>query len=203
MDKLKMHSADLTQAKIAKLAELFPNCVTEAQGEDGTVKRAIDFDQLRQELSYQVVDGIILISIDDAEVHNLRQQCDEVFGRDNFIACFVWEKGRKNDAKLVSIGHEYILVYARSMIRLRELGIKWREEKPGAREIWTHYVELRSKHGDDDGTIEEKLQEWYAALPKSHPSRKWARYKHVDKHGPWRDDNISWPSATLASAATP
>lgn len=52
-----MHSPDLTQANIAKLAELFPNCVTEAQGEDGTVKRAIDFDQLRQELSDHIVDG--------------------------------------------------------------------------------------------------------------------------------------------------
>jgi adenine-specific DNA-methyltransferase len=57
MDKLKMHSPDLTQANIAKLAELFPNCVTEAHGEDGVIKQAIDFDQLRQELSDHVVDG--------------------------------------------------------------------------------------------------------------------------------------------------
>ena len=56
-DKLKMHSPDLTEANIEKLAELFPNCVTEAQGEDGNPKRAIDFDQLRQELSDHVVDG--------------------------------------------------------------------------------------------------------------------------------------------------
>ncbi len=52
-----MHSPDLTQANIATLAELFPNCVTEAQGEDGTIKHAIDFDQLRQELSDHIVDG--------------------------------------------------------------------------------------------------------------------------------------------------
>ncbi len=52
-----MHSPDLTQANIAKLAELFPNCVTEAHGEDGVIKQAIDFDQLRQELSDHVVDG--------------------------------------------------------------------------------------------------------------------------------------------------
>ncbi|MFO0941557.1 MAG: site-specific DNA-methyltransferase [Pirellulales bacterium] len=57
MDKLKMHSPDLTQDNIAKLAELFPNCVTEAQGEDGTLKRVIDFDHLRQELADHVVDG--------------------------------------------------------------------------------------------------------------------------------------------------
>lgn len=56
-DKLKMHSPDLTEANIEKLAELFPNCVTEAQDEDGNPKRAIDIDQLRQELSDHVVDG--------------------------------------------------------------------------------------------------------------------------------------------------
>jgi len=57
MDKLKLHTPDFTQENIARLAELFPNCVTETQAEDGTIKRAIDFDQLRQELSDQVVDG--------------------------------------------------------------------------------------------------------------------------------------------------
>ena len=57
MEKLKLHSPDFTQANIAKLAELFPNCVTESRAEDGTPKRAIDFDQLRQELSSSIVEG--------------------------------------------------------------------------------------------------------------------------------------------------
>ena len=50
MDKLKMHSPDLTEANIARLAELFPNCVTEARDAKGQLKQAIDFDLLRQEL---------------------------------------------------------------------------------------------------------------------------------------------------------
>ena len=57
MNKLKMHSPDLTQANINKLAELFPNCVTEAADANGVVKRSIDFDQLRQELSGSIVEG--------------------------------------------------------------------------------------------------------------------------------------------------
>ena len=60
MQKLKLHSPDLTQANIDKLAaisELFPNCVTESKGADGEVKRAVDFDQLRQELSATLVEG--------------------------------------------------------------------------------------------------------------------------------------------------
>jgi adenine-specific DNA-methyltransferase len=57
MEKLKMHSPDLIEANIAKLAELFPNCVTEAADDKGRLKRAIDFDLLRQELSSALVEG--------------------------------------------------------------------------------------------------------------------------------------------------
>ena len=57
MDKLKMHSPDLTLDHIARLRELFPGCVTEAKGEDGRVRLAVDFDQLRQELSGTLVEG--------------------------------------------------------------------------------------------------------------------------------------------------
>jgi adenine-specific DNA-methyltransferase len=57
MEKLKLHTPDITTQNIAKLAELFPNCVTEARDEQGRVTKAIDFDQLRQELSGSIVEG--------------------------------------------------------------------------------------------------------------------------------------------------
>ena len=57
MDKLKMHSPDLTQQNIARITELFPNCVTEIRAADGTTKCTLDFDLLRQELSDSVVEG--------------------------------------------------------------------------------------------------------------------------------------------------
>lgn len=57
MDKLKMHSPNMTEANIAKLAELFPNCITEARDAKGELKKAVDFDLLRQELSTSSVDG--------------------------------------------------------------------------------------------------------------------------------------------------
>ncbi len=57
MDKLKMHSPDLIEANIAKLAELFPNCVTETADDKSGLKKAIDFDLLRQELSSVIVEG--------------------------------------------------------------------------------------------------------------------------------------------------
>lgn len=332
MDKLKLHTPDLTAENIEKIAALFPDCITEVHGDDGKITRAVDFDQLRQELSTSVVegpreryhldwpgkrealltanapiaktlrpcreesvdfettrnlfiegdnldalkllqetylnqvrliyidppyntgsdlvyqddfqidaesylkksnqkdeagnrltintnangsfhsdwlsmfysrlklsrmllrdDGIILISIDDNEVINARKVCDEVFGASNFVASMIWEKGRKNDAKLVSAGHEYVLIFARSLAYLREVGTLWREEKPGAREIWERYVKLRDQNGNNRTVIEAGLQQWFASLPKSHPSKKWSRYKRVDENGPWRDRDISWP----------
>lgn len=57
MEKLKMHSPDLTQENIAKIRELLPGCVTEAADENGTVRLTVDFDQLRQELSDHIVEG--------------------------------------------------------------------------------------------------------------------------------------------------
>ena len=332
MDKLKMHSPDMTQENIARIRELFPGCVTEAKGADGSVRLAVDFDQLRQELSGSIVEGpqeryhlnwpgkrealltanapiaktlrpcreesvdfdttqnlfiegdnldalkllqetylgkvkliyiappyntgkdfiykdrftslreqyeresgerdeeggrlvsnpesrgrfhtdwlnmiyprltvakrllsdegVILISIDDAEQASLRKICDQEFGEKNFIAQLVWEKGRKNDAKYFSVGHEYMLVYAKDLEFLRARGETWREEKPGAREIWDEFLRLQGFHGDNYAEIETALSQWFSNLPKGHPSKKWARYKRVDKHGPWRDRDISWP----------
>lgn len=57
MEKLRLHTPDLTAENVEKLAALFPNCVTEARGEHGKLTRAVDFDQLRQELSTSVVEG--------------------------------------------------------------------------------------------------------------------------------------------------
>ena len=57
LEKLKLHSPDWANENIRKLAEIFPNCVTESQDSDGAIKRVIDYDQLRQELSDHIVDG--------------------------------------------------------------------------------------------------------------------------------------------------
>ena len=57
MEKMKMHSPNLTQENIARVRELLPGCVTEARGEDGSLTLAVDFDLLRQELSESIVEG--------------------------------------------------------------------------------------------------------------------------------------------------
>lgn len=58
MSKLDLQTPDFVAANAARLAELFPNCVTESRnGQTGEIKRSIDFDLLRQELAYDLVEG--------------------------------------------------------------------------------------------------------------------------------------------------
>lgn len=166
---------------------------TEASGRFHTDWLNMMFPRLKLARGLLQDDGVILMSIDDHEIENLRRISGEIFGEENFIACMTWEKGRKNDAKLISVGHEYVLVYAKSLARLRELNVLWREEKPGAREIWEQYLRLRATHGVDDRAVEAGLQSWFSSLDRSHPAKKWSRYKRVDANGPWRDRDISWP----------
>lgn len=138
-------------------------------------------------------DGVILISIDDFEAYNLRTLMNEIFGLRNFIAQLVWDKTRKNDAKLFSVGHEYILVYAKSLQYLKDVKTIWREQKLGAREIVEFWKQLGARFGNNYTAMEIELRKWYKNLPKNHPSKKLSRYKWIDKYGPWRDRDISWP----------
>ena len=56
-EHLKMHSLNKTDENIAKIAQLFPNCVTEAKDENGKIVHKVDFDMLKQELSAGLVEG--------------------------------------------------------------------------------------------------------------------------------------------------
>ncbi len=57
MDKLNMHTTNIVDENIKRIGELFPNCLTERLNVEGKPEVAIDFDQLRQELSKDIVEG--------------------------------------------------------------------------------------------------------------------------------------------------
>lgn len=66
-------------------------------------------------------DGVIFISIDDNEQANLKKLCDEVFGRENYIASIIWQKRTSPDArKNISTAHEYICLVAKNIINAEE-----------------------------------------------------------------------------------
>ncbi|MDC9591996.1 DNA methyltransferase, partial [Xenorhabdus sp. XENO-10] len=63
---------------------------------------------------------MIFISIDDHEVVNLSNVCNEIFGEDNFVERFIWQSGRTS-ASIFTREHEYILAYAKDRTQLTHL----------------------------------------------------------------------------------
>jgi adenine-specific DNA-methyltransferase len=62
-------------------------------------------------------DGVIFISADDNEIANLLKLCDEIFGVDNFVANFIWEKRtNRENRKVVSSRHDYVVCYCKNQI---------------------------------------------------------------------------------------
>ena len=127
-------------------------------------------------------DGAIFISINDAEVDNLKKLCNEVFGEENFIAAIVWEKSKKGDSKLIASTHEYVVVYSRSKVSILERGV-WRQKKEGVDEVLAQYASLRKDLRDDHQAITTAIREWYSSLPKNDPRRNHEHYKWSDKRG--------------------
>lgn len=79
-------------------------------------------------------EGLILISIDDNEVHNLRKLCDEpsLFGESSFIGQLVWKSRQNKDNRNVSglsVDHEYVLCYAKKTPRRVFIGAERKEEQ--------------------------------------------------------------------------
>lgn len=139
-------------------------------------------------------DGVIFISIDDAELYNLKKICDEVFGEENYVATLVYDKNRKNDAKYFSVGHEYMLVYFKSAATIYEMGIVLRATKEGIDEVKEEFQRLRTLYNDDWAKVNEGLKALYASWPADDPRKSLARFTRVDEKGPYRDDgNINWP----------
>lgn len=71
-------------------------------------------------------DGVIFISIDDNECHNLKLICDDVFGEENFEGHVHWRRrsNQPNDkTKLIGLVAEHIIVYSRNSVKLKEKGV--------------------------------------------------------------------------------
>lgn len=102
-------------------------------------------------------DGVIFISIDDNEQANLKLLCDEIFGEDNFVSCFVWQKkSGGGQAKYFYEGHEYVLIYCKNKDLLQGL-FKIKEKG----KIETDF--LRKIHGKYTNNL--KLKNVYEKYP--------------------------------------
>ncbi len=130
-------------------------------------------------------DGLIFISIDDKEVHNLRKLCDEVFGTENFIAKYVHKNNStKNQAKLVSVSTEYFYCFSKNKEALKN--VEWRILKKGAKDISNLFIKLK-KEGLSLDKIDAEIKELYKRPKYSHLSR----WNKVDEKGVFKDADLS------------
>ncbi|MFN9278712.1 MAG: site-specific DNA-methyltransferase [Betaproteobacteria bacterium] len=150
-------------------------------------------DRLLAGKALQPPEGTITVSIDDDEMHRLATLLNVTYG-DNELAKLIWDRNRKNDAKFFSVGHEYMLVWAKDKDHLVQQGIKFREPKEGLDEAKKVFQKLKRTHGKDWNAVREGWKAWFDDIPVADPRRRLMRYNRVDDRGPYRDDrDISWP----------
>jgi adenine-specific DNA-methyltransferase len=143
-------------------------------------------------------DGVIFVSIDDHEVHNLRLLMNEVFGEENFVATFVWRRrmatGMRGEP--ISPDHEYVLSYARSSATLQLFGTSKREtDYPFADAQGT----FRSTDLTVGMTRSMRPNQYYPICNPSTGSEHWPPDERVWRFEPQtmkehiEADNIIWP----------
>lgn len=160
-------------------------------------------------------DGVLVVSIDDAEVAHLTLLLDSLLGRTNHVATICWRtRPANNKANHVGVIHEYLLIYAKNYGALRELDKRWRINKPGVDEVLAWADELMADASLDDRDREEQIRERHNQkqreladeLLRNEPElskeelskgvkKQWdalRRYNRFDARGLFRPDNLSW-----------
>jgi adenine-specific DNA-methyltransferase len=167
---------------------------TEASGRFHTDWLNMIYPRLRLSRNFLRKDGFLVVSIDDSEFPHLRAVLDELYGPENFITVLVFDRNRKNDAKLFSVGHEYMVVYAKDKGFLTENNVRLRAKKDGVEEIREEFERLRKISKDNWIDVEKGLRAYYSTFEEDDPRLPLARYTKVDERGPYRSDgNPSWP----------
>lgn len=109
-------------------------------------------------------DGVIFVSIDDNEVHNLRLLMNEIFGEENFICQFIWQRAfsPKNDARFVSNSHDYVVMYAKQiemfnigrLERTKEANARYSNPDNDPRGIWmSSDISVKTYNSENDYPI--------------------------------------------------
>jgi adenine-specific DNA-methyltransferase len=167
---------------------------TESNGRFHSDWLSMMYPRLKLARNLLTSDGFIVVSIDDAEFSALEMLLDEVMGAQNKLAVLVWDRNRKNDARYFSVGHEYMLVYARDKTVLQERGTRLREPQAGLAEARETYRTLRAACSDDWNAIRSEWRKYTSSFPADDERRKLGRFSKVGPRGPFRDDgDISWP----------
>lgn len=123
-------------------------------------------------------DGVIFVSIDDKELHNLRRLCDELFGEENRVGLIAWKNVTDNNPTLITPDNEFIVCYARSREALPR---SWTSRFSVAKEALQGEYERLKSEGLPVEVIQERIREFIADNEESVGFL--SRYKHVDAGG--------------------
>lgn len=166
---------------------------TEANGRFHSDWLSMIYPRLRLARNLLSDDGILIQSIDDSEVANLRELTNAVFGEQNFIACVVWQGGRKNDSRYVSVGHDYLLIHARNEGALQALGVRWRERKTGVGDAIDAARAAWEQSGREPTEATRLYRSWLTTRDDITPAV--SRFKTIDADGRVynADRDLGWP----------
>ena len=145
-DKDINYKNDEEEINFSKSNELFLN--TESNGRFHSDWCSMIYSRLKLARNLLSDDGVIFISIDDNEVRNLKNICDEVFGNENIISQFVWEKKTSGGqhAHNVLDFHEYILAYAKSTSQIIEFAVPRTEKQLASFTQEDEFVKTRGRY---------------------------------------------------------
>ena len=146
-------------------------------------------------------DGVIFISIDEHESHNLRKICDEIFGLQNFISNIVWEKRytRSNNAKRFTTLTEPVLCYAKNINILTSIKEK-RNEKTDSlysnpdndpRGVWTSVSYVNPATKEQRPNLVYPLINPITGATITHPTNAW-KYERSTYEQHIRDGKLYW-----------
>ncbi|MDN5655052.1 MAG: site-specific DNA-methyltransferase, partial [Kocuria sp.] len=126
--------------------------------------------------------GIVIASIDDREIHHLRILLDEHLGADNFVGTVVWDGSTINSAHLLSVSHDYLVIYAADLAALQASGIRWRQERPDVEMVLAAASDAWDKAGGDRVEAQKRFRAWLAPRRADLP-RGLTEYDRIDGRG--------------------
>lgn len=146
-------------------------------------------------------DGLIFISIDEHESHNLRNICDEIFGAQNFVSNIVWEKRytRSNNAKRFTTLTEPVLCYAKNINAIETIKEK-RNEKADSiysnpdndpRGVWTSVSYVNPATRDQRPNLVYPLLNPHNGQTVEHPTNAW-KYEKATYEQHVKENRLYW-----------
>ncbi len=151
---------------------------TEANGRFHSDWLSMIYQRLRVAKNLLAPNGVIMISIDDAETANVLHICNEIFGESNFVGTLIWKNATDNNPTNVAIEHESIHVFAKSKATLEGV---WKSSVSDIKDVLLRVGgDLVAQHRNIDD-----LQVAYSSWYRENKSQlgPLADYKFIDAHG--------------------